>query len=596
MPTDETVRFPNGGTQFSLDPLGVPAEAYRLGINVRLDRQALSQRHGAREVPLRASDPGLLEEFHALNYQGGIQYSPSRGQSALQFSSKADYIAVAAGGRKFLIEIVGRGGAMYGNLVEVTGNAPQAPDLHIAWMGQAENYLISGDDFGGTAIYDGENPAELSSGYDPSNPENSRVPNRARSPGYTHGRVAMVEGANRVLIGDIIHGGNQTDASDLLNFSEQIYWASGAQFNLPTEAGAILATYNMPTLGQSGGHGDFIVEAEDRVYAIRTAIYPRTSWIDTPNMMVPVSAEGGARGPWAFDVYNDDAVRRTLNGIETLTFSQRASDIIYTPQELLSEAIDDFLQLDYGPHLRFNQTKIHRKTKRLYSTVRPWVSGYHWKHRGVATFNYLKKVWEGINIYPTPIRDIKGLIPMRMGGEARMFMVAGNDETSKSIRILEIDENARCDYLDGEEVPIQSSVYTRAIYGDLKSQIQIEDGELQFDRVLGDLDYKVSWKSDWNQGCWEEWASGRVCHNRLHTPGVKPVKLGRFNGKEVSGIQLSSGKHFEFLIQWSGKADLRFHSVNFSDHEESEASIIDSDDTCTTDPHCCENDPLRPWL
>lgn len=79
-----------------LDPLAVPADAYHLGVNIRLDRQAISQRHGVREIPLRSDVEGLVDEFQALNYQGGISYSPGKGQSALQFSSKGDYIAVAA--------------------------------------------------------------------------------------------------------------------------------------------------------------------------------------------------------------------------------------------------------------------------------------------------------------------------------------------------------------------------------------------------------------------------------------------------------------------------------------------------------------------
>lgn len=579
---------------FNLDPLAVPDEAYRFGVNLRLDRQALGQRHGAREVPLRSATDGLVEEFQALNFQGAIRYSPSKGQSALQFASKADYIAIAAAGRKFLVEVVGRGAAMYGNLQEITGDAPQAPDLHMSWMGQAENYLLAGDDFGSTYIYDGVGDAELSSGYDPVTPENSRLPNRSRLPVYTHGRVATVVGANAVLIGDIIHGESLTTASDLLNFKEQVYWASGAEFKLPTDAGAILALYNLPTTGTSTSHGELVIEAEERTYVLRTNIFPRTSWIDTPNMMPTVSAEGGARGPWAFDVYSDDAVRRTLNGIETLSFAQRSGDLIYSPQELLSHQIDDFLEGDYGPLLRFNQTKVHRKVKRLYTTVRPWTSGYHWKHRGVATYNYLRKVWEGVNIYPELVKDIKGLVPMRMSGEARMFMIAGNDQLSHSIRILEIDERERSDHLAEGEFPIQSAVYTRAVYGDLKDRIQVDDGELQFDRVVGNVDYKVSWKSDWSQGCWNPWTEGSRCQDPSSAPGVKPVELGAFPGKEVNGVRLTSARHFEFLIQWSGKADLRFHSVNMSTDRDDSKSIIDEDDECLVDTQCYDN-PLILW-
>lgn len=593
-----TVAFSFKGLNFQLDPLAIPEDSYRLGINVRLDRQAISQRHGVREIPLRSDTDGLVEEFQALNLQGAIAYSPSRGQSALQFASKGDYIAISAAGRKFLIEVVGRGPSAYANLAEITGTAVQAPDLHMNWMAQAENYLIAGDDFGSTYIFDGADTAFLSEGYNPVNREASRVPNRARLPVYTHGRLAIVRKASSSLLGDIIHGtvAGETNAADLLNFTEQTYWAEGAELTLPTNAGPILASYTLPRLGRASDHGEYVLEGEERVVAFRSDVYPRTAWIDTPNMVVTVSAEGGARGPWAFDVYSDDAIRRTLNGLQTLSFARRTSDLIYTPQESISQSIDEFLEGDYGPLLRFNQTKVHRRAKRLYTTVRPWISGYHWKHRGVATFNYLKKVWEGINIYPESIQDVKMFVPVRMSGEARMFMLAGNDRTGAAIRVLEVETDLREDVLTDGTHPIQSAIYTRAVYGDLKEMITVEEGSLQFDEVLGEVDWEVLWKSDWSQGCWTRWNGGQVCRNPISSPGVKNAKLGTFNGKEVNGVRVKSGRHFEFLVRWSGKADLRFHSVDVSRHPDTQRSILDETGDCDDDSYCCENaDPLFLW-
>lgn len=598
MPDANTVAFAFRGLNFQLDALAVPEDSYRLGINVRLDRQAISQRHGVREIPLRSDTPGLVEEFQALNLQGAIPYSPSRGQSALQFASKGDYIAVSAAGRKFLVEVVGRGASVYANLAEITGTAVQAPDLHMNWMGQAENYLIAGDDFGSTFIHDGADSSFLSEGYNPINKAASRVPNRARNPIYTHGRLRMTVGANSTLVGDIIHGtvAGKTNAADLLNFTEQTYWAEGAEFTLPSEAGPILASYNLPTLGRATDHSGAISEAEDRVVAYKTDVYPREAWIDTPNMVPTVSAEGGARGPWAFDVYSDDAVRRTLTGLQTLSFARRASDLVYSPQESISQPIDDFLEGDYGPLLRFNQTKVHRRAKRLYTTVRPWISGYHWKHRGVATFNYLRKVWEGVNIYPEPIQDVKMLVPLRMSGEARMFMLAGNDRTGASIRVLEIERESREDVLAEGVYPIASAIYTRAVYGDLKDMIALEDGVLQFDQLLGKVDWEVMWKSDWSRGCWTRWNGGQVCRDPISSPGVKNVKLGTFNGRPVNGVRVKSGRHFEFLVRWRGKADLRFHSVDLSRHPDTQRNILDETTDCDDDVFCCENsDPLLMW-
>lgn len=592
-----TVRFPILGMQGQLDPLSVTDEAYQMGVNVHVRKQALGQRDGYREIPLRSTVAGLVAEFQALNIQGAVRYQPGQGQSALQFSSKGDYLAISAGGRRFLVEVVGRGPSAYGNLVEVTGGFPQAPDLHMNWGLQAENYLINTDDFGNTTIYDGTETTMESTGFDPLNPTTSKIPNRVRMPVYTHGRVAVVDGPRGMLIGDIIHGQGNSDASNLLDFSEQIYWAEGFEFVVPTDAGSILAAYNLPTLGNSSSHGELIVETEERVYAFKTQLYPRTTWIDTPNMITTVSAEGGARGPWAFDIYTDNAIRRTLRGIETLTFSRRGSDLAYEPQELLSEQIDDFLEGDYGPHLRFNNTKVHRAAKNMYSTVQPWLSGFHWKHRGLVSYDYKGKRWSGVNVNPTPIRDIKMLIPLSMSGESRFFQIAGNDETTQSIRVLEVEPDLREDVLVDGTYPIRSAVYTRAIYGDLKNSIVLESGELQFSHVVGDVTWEVLWKSDWSNGCWTEWANGEICHTDVGATGVKSVRLGVFNGKEIDGVPVKSGKSFEFLIRWTGKAELRYHSVEVGEREQDAPDTFDEDVACTEDPICCDNaDPLSIYL
>lgn len=256
--------------------------------------------------------------------------------------------------------------------------------------------------------------------------------------------------------------------------------------------------------------------------------------------------------------------------------------------------MDELLESDYGPLLRFNSTKVHRKAKLLFSTVRPWVSGYHWKARGLVAYDYKGKRWDGIHINPTPVRDIKLLLPMTMSGENRMFQIAGNDETSQSIRILEIEPGLREDVLADGLYPISSACYTRAVYGDLKDGIVIENGVLQLSNVSGSVDWEVLWKSDWSQGCWTPWAAGTVCHSEVSATGVKDIQLGVFNGKDVDGVPIKSGKTFEFVIRWRGKADLRYHSIEVSEQTAKAPSIFDT--KCSEDLICCDNnDPFIPW-
>ena len=68
MPNDEPVYFPNAGMHTEADPLSIPKNAFAVGINTRIEKQALAQRHGTRNIPIISETEGLAEEFNCLNY------------------------------------------------------------------------------------------------------------------------------------------------------------------------------------------------------------------------------------------------------------------------------------------------------------------------------------------------------------------------------------------------------------------------------------------------------------------------------------------------------------------------------------------------
>lgn len=578
--TITVISFPSAGMHAERDPIAVPQDGYAMGVNVRLEKQSLAQRHGYREIPLNCP------ELEALNLQGAINYVPSSGQSALQFASKGEYILIAAGGKKFTIEVLGRGVSTYTKVVDVTGGLTQPADLHQIWLAQAENYAIAGDDFAATWIYDSVNPAYASPGYiaTGANREESRVPNRMRLPLYTNGRLAVVTDDRSIQIGDIIHGSNLTDASDLLKFVEQTYWAEGQKFVLPSNVGPIYATYNLPTTGDSNDHGDAVFESSHGTYAIATDVYPRTSWADT-RMVRFVSAEGAAQGQFAHDEFDNDSVRRTLQGVQALSFTQQRGDKLRAPQELLSEQVDDYLRGDNRPFLRFNSTKFHRQVKRLYTTVRPWLSGYHWQHRGLMSFNYKKKVWEGLWTCPKEFPNLKMLVPMRLAGDERMFMICGDAGNVDSIKLIEVEPNLRYDVLaDGTKKPIMSSVEARTVYENLEERYEIQNGCLQFSNVEGDVSYEILFKQDGSEGCWKEWQSGSFCVKPYNHPGVKTIQLQEFPGDP--SVQT------RFLIKWTGPAELRFLNIEVNDFAAPHS--VESDcESCVEDPVCCTFDEFE---
>jgi len=318
---------------------------------------------------------------------------------------------------------VGKGGSLRGLLNEVTGSYQHPPDQHQIWLAQAENFAIASDDFSSTWIWDFVTPGRESLGFNLEDRENSEVPNFSRLPSYTQGRLAVTIDSNGLLIGDIIHGSNLTQATDLIRFTEQTYAAEGQRFVMPSESGAILATYTLPIIGDVNNQGDYIIECEHKSFSLKTYVFPRTSWGDGSIRMVEsVSSDGGARGQFAYDVYNNGALRRTLRGLETLSFSALGDDLPDNPQRRFSYSIDDYLNLDYGPLLRFCSVKFRRRENKVYSTIRPFVNGLLWAHRGIISYNYDVQVWESVITMPPEYSDIIQLVNMDLDGEQLSLM------------------------------------------------------------------------------------------------------------------------------------------------------------------------------
>lgn len=568
MPDQSVIAFPLGGLNIKDDPLVLSDRQYRFSTNTIIDRAAVSGRHGLREICLVSDTEGLVDEFQLLNLQGAIRYSPSQGQSAIQQAAKGEYLLVAAGGRKFTIQIEGRNTGARGVLREIQSEdgVRQPSDLHQIWLSQCENYAVACDDFGATWYWDSVNDAQFSEGYNVVTRDDSQLPNRARIPTYLDGRITVILNDANMLIGDLIHADGSSATVNILGFTEQTYWATGQFITLATEAGAITAGYGLPALTSLNNQSGQIIEAENGVYFLRLDS-PRNTWSDQ-QILFPVSAASGCTGQFAYDTVNDDAVRRTKNGIERLSF-YRGQDELAGRSLRISDPVDDYLDLDYEPSTRFTSLKLHRKAKRMFCTVRPWLSGANWQSRGMLSFNTEKSIWESLWTFPSWCKDIRLLVPMYMGGEQRMMILAGNED--KCIRLVEIDPLLREDIDDqGEVSQILKTIEPKASYGDLKKKVEIERGELQFDRIEGDVCWEVRWKSSEFSGEWRTWDSGTISNKSAtgqQSEKVLPVKLCQFPGAKRNGVKLISATQFDFQIRWTGKADLRFHEFKSRPHE-----------------------------
>lgn len=595
MPDQSTLSFPVGGLNIKDDPLTLTDRQYRFSTNTIVDRAALSGRHGIREIGLVSETEGLVDDFQSLNLQGAVRYSPSQGQSAIQQADKGEFLFVAAGGRKFTIAIEGSNANTRGVLREVPSKdgIRQPSDLHQMWLRQCENYMVSCDDFGVTWFWDSVNDAEVSPGYNVVDRDLSRIPNRSRIPTYLDGRITVVFNDANMLIGDLIHADGQTSSQNILRFTEQTYWATGQLVTLPTNAGAITAGYGLPSLTSLNNQSGQIIEAENGVYFLRLDV-PRSQWSDT-QILFPVSHASGCVGQFAYETINDDAIRRTSEGIERVSF-YRGQDEVTGRSLRISDPVDDYLDRDFEPATRFTSLSLHRKARRMFCTVRPFLSGSNWQSRGMLAFNTEKGIWESLWTFPSWCRDIKLTVPMFLAGEQRLMVLAGGG--GKCIRLVEVDTLSREDVdCEGNVTQILKTVEPRSTFGDLRKKVAIERGELQFDRVEGEVCWEVRWKSSEFPGQWRTWASGTIT-NKSETGQVServvPIKLSQFPGADREGVRIYDAIQFDFQIRWTGKADLRFHEFEARESDgERDTRLDDGDLILDGDPRLFTDDEFE---
>ena len=584
--TARLIRFPSRGQHTEVEKVAVPVDAYHFGVNVRTEKLCLKQRFGTREIPWVSEDGTDIEEIQQLNFQSAIHFSPSTGSSALQFADKGSCVLLAAGGRKFCMRLVGSRWNSELRVTEIT-NVAQPSDLYEVYLTQAENYAVSGDDRRETWIYRNGQDARLSNGYTTvtSERENSEVPNAMRLPIYAHGRLVVVDGDRSLLVGDIIHGGDLTDSEDVIKFTEQTYWAEGQRFVVPTEAGRILSMYSLPVLGDNTRHGDLIIECEFQTWALDLAIHPRTAWSNTP-MLRLVSLEGGAQGQHAYDTFNNDAIRRTQNGIETLSFSNQVGDNIRSPQQNISFPIIDFLKRDEGSYLRFTSLKVHRRERRVYCTTRPSGNKIHWGSRGWFSFNSETQNWDGLWTPPPWAEIVKIFLRYPMRGQERMLMFAGGG--GKNIRVLEIDESFEYDYDEsGEEFSIESQLEPRSLFADLNQKINLQEGVIQFSDVKGDFKFDVEWKSGTDNSCWNPWES-KVFNCPERVPRLITHRLSEFEGSTKNGADIRSDIQYDLRIIWTGPACLRFVDLRLDRTDDHFDTEQESGITCSCS-YCCDD-------
>ena len=579
------VAFAAGGMNAALNPTNLPDHQYARAVNIQLRDQRPTTRRGIKVLPFSSTLAKEQEYFQCENFQGGMFYNPSKGQSSVSFAQDASRMMMSVGGKRY--QVIQKESQPRINTVtikEVKGLDDGNPDLHLSWWYQAENYAIQQDGQGDTWIWDGSNDPFFSKGVNGADKEQSQLANGATAGTYVHGRIVQIVNARQVIVGDVIHKSNQTSAENILDTTEQVYWATGSYFNPPSSMGNIVALGILPLRDTQHGHGDLMLHCEDGIFSINLNIFPRDEWVNTP-MVKHVLLETGARGPYALALYDGDQFFRSRHGLQSLRSARGESQLLGNPLNPISEEVEVWLNNDYEAYVAFTSVAKWATDRRLYLTVDPWLESKWRGSRGIVGINFApvatastQRAWEGLSTFPSEVKSPIQMINGVFNGRDRMYMVCRGEDDKN--RVVEFSQDLRHDILeDGTEKRISCQFITKAMVGqNLFSKANHTVGIMYLTGVEGLLDWGV-WARNNECDNWIFWRGDQACvqsddccdeEDSCNFNDFCPQDLELNLGEVPESLKLS--RKIQLLIRWKGVASLEGFKLKFNPGDPEEGS------------------------
>lgn len=609
--------FSTGGMNSAVNPASVDKNVVARMTNCRIDRQCPTTRFGIR---FHALD-GEVEDFRKLPLQGAAFYNPALGQSQRRFGNDRDSIVVAAGGQKLQVHVDDAGEISL--VSNITGGRVTDEHVMLVHLAQAENYLIASDGVSDCWIWAGSGQAFFSTGYNTVDKEDSRLANGASLAIYAHGRIAQLVDGNKVLVGDIIHKNSQTSPKNILETTEQVYWATGTYFSAPSNLGEARAIALLPLRNTLHGHADVFVHYRNGIISLKLDHYPRSQWSELA-LSKHVLIDTGAQGPYAIALVDGDQFFRSRTGIQTLRSAAASSDNENNPQKPISGPVQDWLDNDYQAFLRFSEVEKWLLQRRVFATTGLWVESSWRGARGIVSLNVepVRTVsqgqwaWEGLWTMPPGHESVVHMVNGIFNDHDRMFLLCvGREGTDFTNSLGEMRRELLADEMeDGSEVPISCQLITRSVsVNNRLIRKAWQNGSIYFSGITGDLDWGV-WAREDGEGAWQLWKSGRICTDAAPCASSKPCAPEEHCGDLLApapqstriGLgtfpdELKNGRSVQFLIRWRGVATVEAMKVYFSDSADPGDAGMEEPESCLAKPIACDyddfeySDPLNRW-
>lgn len=514
----------------------------------------VSCREGFPSTRPRLSKKTLV--FENEEDQAWFEDHPLQGytRTAYRIPNTKNLIVASVGGRIFVISPQDNF-----DTSDITPDAGNIPTEPLAWMEQAEQYLVIQNNKDGAIIYDGSMARRAALDEVPSG--SAMVYNEEI------GRLCVAVNGNEIAIGDVVGG-----PTGVLKFTETGYLNEGGRFRVPLKYGQIMAMAMVANLDRSNGQGPMIVFAEE---GFSTFNLPpnRETWKNlTYPVQINMPIRYSATSQNGIILVNGDMFYRAKDGLRSFMFAIKefqgwGNVPISTEMRRITDRDTQSL-LKHASTILFDN--------RVIFTASPGTANGVF-HRGVGALDLdlisrlgqkMPPVYDGLwtGIRPT------GMLTGSFENEERAFIFALNPETNKN----ELWELHRETGYDNTDSRVSCSIETRAMnFSNPFGMDKLQNVEVWADRCVGQVNIGVQWRPDsypsWFPMCAEKefCVAESDCRDEDEleckplvnfNPGYKTrLNFGRPPGScdTLDGKPADVFYEAQFRIYWTGQCRIR---------------------------------------
>lgn len=544
-------------------------------------------RPAIRDVPIEFESEEDRIWFQGANGQGAFFYNRYP-------STNAPQLIVSIAGKIFAITVRGRNAT-----ARVIFDGNSRTFTH-AWFAQGFQWCCIQDGIHAPIFYDGTT-ARRSDIVKGEMPIGSVM-------AFIHGRmvVCSADGKNSIYVGDIAYGDDATTPNDILNFTEQQYWANGGSFDAPINIGDVNGLYPMPFLDTGTGQNELLVMGAFGFTSLDLSA-PRESWVDNSVQRVSMIGQGLVSSH-GFAGLNGDVFYRRADGIGSfrnarVEYSQRWSQ---TP---ISRAVDYWLKPDRNDLLQYVpmvswQNMVFAGCSPLVEPPNNPCAGYHHFCRGFVVFDAQSMstasrdgtpVWHGIWTGIRPWAMVSGAIDT-----AQRCFAFSYDRDGRN-RLYEITLDQGNDIFQREPRKIFSR-YDTAEMGSVEGRTSLfglkkmTGGVLELNDILGQSTFNVSYRADGGP-CFIPITSGTTgCDCPEFTCGINgQPNFGRFYFPSVNdsacaqGMSQSANTFHHAQVRLAFEGSVRVERMNIRFDVEKSAEVAKCSGTTCVPIDCCPN-------